>query len=273
MKPPRDDTATPSLTFLGHATVCIRLAGVGLLTDAVLRRRVAFLRWTGPEPEVDTSPEIDATLISHLHHDHCDIASLARLGHDRAVLAPAGAEHLLRRRGFTNVVPMHVGQSHRIGAVVVTATEAAHSGRREPFGPTAEALGYLVEGGGLRVYFAGDTDLFPRMRELDSPDIALLPVAGWGKRLGPGHLDPIRAAEAVELIRPRLAIPIHWGALQPFWYRRRAPDVVVAPALAFDGEVRRRRLATDVTVLHPGASLSSLGGGTGHRSQPAPLTH
>jgi L-ascorbate metabolism protein UlaG (beta-lactamase superfamily) len=245
------------LTFLGHATVCIQLDGVVLLTDAVLRNAVAFLRWTAPAITIDLLHDVDATLISHLHHDHCDLASLAQLGRDRMLLAPAGAERFLRQRGFTRVVPMHVGQSHRVGTITVTATEAAHSGRREPFGPTADALGYLVDGVGVRLYFAGDTDLFPRMHDLDEPDVALLPVAGWGKRLGPGHLDPIRAAEAVELIRPRIAVPIHWGALQPFWYRRRPPEVTLGPPSAFDREVRRRRLDTDVVVLTPGATIAS----------------
>lgn len=252
------DTAF-SVTFLGHATTCIRLGGTALLTDAVLRRRVAFLRWTAPETELDVLRDVDATLVSHLHHDHCDIDSLSLLGHDRMVLAPAGGARFLRQRGFTHVVPMRIGQSHVVGSVTVTAVPAAHSGRREPFGPTAEAVGYLIEGDNLRLYFAGDTDLFPQMRELGSPDVALLPVAGWGRKLGPGHLDPLRAAEAVELIAPRLAIPIHWGALQPLWHRRRAPDVAAMPALAFDDEVRRRGLGADVAILRPGAQLTHHG--------------
>jgi L-ascorbate metabolism protein UlaG (beta-lactamase superfamily) len=96
----------------------------------------------------------------------------------------------------------------------VIATRAEHSGWRPPFGPRAECLGFIVEGS-RRVYFAGDTDLFPEMAALGPVDVALLPVWGWGPTLGPGHMDPRRAAEALTLIKPSLAVPIHWGALYP----------------------------------------------------------
>ena len=73
--------------------------------------------------------------------------------------------------------------------------QARHDGRRLG-GPHAETLGYLVRGG-HSVYFAGDTELFAEMSDLARPlDVALLPVAGWGPTLGPGHMDPLDAARA-----------------------------------------------------------------------------
>ena len=84
----------------------------------------------------------------------------------------------------------------------ITAVPATHDSRRAPFGPEAEPIGYLVSGS-RSVYFAGDTDLFEAMSELRGlVDVALLPVAGWGRSLGPGHLDPERAAQAAGLIGP-----------------------------------------------------------------------
>src|SRR5262249_60752921 len=97
-------------------------------------------------------------------------------------------------------------------------------------------LGDLIEPS-TRVYFAGDTDLFGGMQELaPGLDVALLPVAGWGPRVGSGHLDPQRAAETLRLLRPRVAIPIHWGT-----YRRlgRAP-AAPAPPPAGRGSARPR---------------------------------
>src|SRR6185312_7857481 len=77
------------------------------------------------------------------------------------------------------------------------------------------SLGYLVRGT-RTVYFAGDTDLFPGMADVAGElDLALLPVAGWGPKVGPGHLDPERAAEALTLLRPRVCVPIHWGTYSP----------------------------------------------------------
>jgi L-ascorbate metabolism protein UlaG (beta-lactamase superfamily) len=83
----------------------------------------------------------------------------------------------------------------------------------------APSVGYLL-GDRRRVYFAGDTDLFAGMTSLaDRLHVALLPVAGWGPRLPPGHLDPERAAAALRMLRPRIAIPIHWGTYRPIHAR------------------------------------------------------
>lgn len=55
------------------------------------------------------------------------------------------------------------------------------------------------------------------MAQLAPLEAALVPVAGWGLKLGAGHLDPARAARAAAMLRPRLAVPIHWGTLRPRW--------------------------------------------------------
>lgn len=205
--------AEPRLTFLGHSTVVIELDGVRILTDPLLRYRVVHLRRFGPRPNRASLGHIDAVLLSHLHLDHCDLPSLRRLGVDVRLIAPNGAGALLRRRGFHLVEELRPGESTRVDTVTVTATYAAHSGFRPPVGPSAVALGFLISGS-QRIYFAGDTDLFPEMADLgDDLDVALLPVWGWARSLGKGHLDPRRAAEALRLLRPSIAIPIHWGTL------------------------------------------------------------
>ena len=75
------------------------------------------------------------------------------------------------------------------------------------------------------MYFAGDTDLFPGMSALGSPDVALVPISGWGRRAPAGdHMDPRRAAESLKLLRPKVAIPIHWGTFAPAWRREVYPN-------------------------------------------------
>ena len=81
----------------------------------------------------------------------------------------------------------------------------------------------MVEGAGRSVYFAGDTDVFAGMAELAPVDVALLPIWGWGPTMGPGHMDPDRAAEAAALLEARLAIPIHWGTYYPVHLGLRGP--------------------------------------------------
>ena len=204
------------LDFLGHATTVVELGGLRVLTDPVLRPHLAFL-----ERQVDPVPPeryagTDIVVISHLHWDHLDLPSLRLLGSGPTVIVPAGAGDLMRRNGFESVIEMVPGDTATFGDLAVTATKAIHRGFRPPFGPDAPSLGFVLEDRERRVYFAGDTDIFPEMADLGDLDLALLPIWGWGPRLGPGHMDPYRAAEALKLLKPRTAVPIHWGT---YWLR------------------------------------------------------
>ena len=118
------------------------------------------------------------------------------------------------------------GEAQEVGPVRITATPADHPGFRPPFGPRGTAVGYLIESGQARLYFAGDTDLIPEMETMieGELDVAFLPISGWGPRLGPGHMNPARAAEAVVRLGPRYAVPIHWGTLWPYGLGRFTAD-------------------------------------------------
>jgi L-ascorbate metabolism protein UlaG (beta-lactamase superfamily) len=219
--------------FLGHATAVIEMGGLRVLTDPVLRSHLAFLERQVEPIAPEDYAGIDVVLISHLHWDHLDMPSLRRVGTEAVIVVPRGAGPLLRRNGFSTVVELLPGEQATFGDLVVTATTAIHRGFRPPFGPDAPSLGFVLDDGDLRIYFAGDTDIFPEMADLGSLDLALLPIWGWGPRLGPGHLDPYRAAEALRLLEPRVAVPIHWGT---YWLRggaRLLRDRLVHPPREF----------------------------------------
>jgi L-ascorbate metabolism protein UlaG (beta-lactamase superfamily) len=240
-----------AITWFGHASVLLELGGARLLCDPVLGNRVGPLVRIAPSVRVSSLGRLDAVLLSHLHADHTDLGSLRAIGGDVPVLAPYPAGNWLRRHGLHNVRELRAGEQTAVDAVGITATQATHPRARRPFGPAADPIGYLMSGSAA-AYFAGDTDLFAGMADLRSVvDVALLPVSGWGASLGPGHLDPERAARAVEMIRPRIAIPIHWGTLALGWPARKAvaPE---APAHEFAALTRRLAPAVDVRVLAPG---------------------
>jgi L-ascorbate metabolism protein UlaG (beta-lactamase superfamily) len=223
---------------------------VRVLTDPVLRRRAAHLLRTGPVPVVG---EVDAVLVSHGHNDHLDLPSLRRLPRGVPLVLPRGLGRLVEKRGFTNVIEVEEGEEVPIGELVVRATHADHPGRPSP-GRAALAVGFAILGS-RRVFFAGDTDLFPEMAGLvDELDVALLPVWGWGPTIGPGHLDPERAAEALRLLKPKAAVPVHWGTLRPF-YRSARARYLREPPEAFAAAAARLAPEVAVHVLPPGGRL------------------
>ena len=248
----RTGTDADRIVFLGHASALIELDGVRLLTDPLLRSRILHLRRRVAEPEPALYAAPDAVLISHLHQDHLDLPSLRLLGLHTPLIVPAGARAWLRRQGFADVRELRVGEEADVGALTVTAVQARHDGRRRPRGPDAPALGLIVRGRRV-VYFAGDTELFAEMADLaPSLDVALLPVTGWGPTLGPGHMDPLHAARAARLTRPRIAIPIHWGTLRPIGSTdRHQPGFTDAPHL-FAQHVAELAPGVEVRILAPG---------------------
>lgn len=244
-----------ALVYVGHATVLIEMDDVRILTDPLLRRWAGHLRRFTPVPDPDELNPVDAVLISHLHWDHLDPGSLALLDRSTRIVVPRGAGPLLRRWKFHRVHELTRGESLDLGAVTVTATYAKHGGARPPFGPRAESLGFLVAGS-RRVYFAGDTDLFADMETL-GPNLtaALLPVWGYRPLLGAGHLDPRRAAEALTLLQPAVAVPIHWGTIYPPGLRWIRPSFLEFPPLDFVRYAAALAPAVDVLVLAPGERL------------------
>ena len=248
------------VNYIGHATVLIEMDGARLLTDPLLRVRVSYLshpgRWRAPAVD----QKIDAVLLSHLHHDHADLPSLRQLGRDVTIIAPQGAGDFLHRQGFTAIQEVRAGQELTLGELRVEATPALHNGERR-FGPATEPLGYVIAGS-RRIYFAGDTDLFPAMADFGGDlDLALLPVWGWGPTLGVGHMNPERAAQALTLLRPRLAIPIHSGRAGADGLHWLRPRFLVDPPLAFQRHAAMLAPEVQVRILQPGEALALADGG------------
>jgi len=246
------------VTWLGHSTVVVEMAGVRLLTDPLLRPHIGALRRRAGRPVHEQWRLIDAVLLSHLHHDHADLPSLRMLGQVPVLTTPRNAAWL-RRRGLRGV-PVEGWLD--IGAVGVVTVPAVHHSRPMPHRPN-DAVGHLLQSGSASVWVAGDTSLYDGMRELpswvggDRVDVAVLPIGGWGPRLSPGHMGPEEAAVACAMTGARFAVPVHWGTFHvpPIglfgdWMDR--PADLFADALA--------RIAPDCTLvrLHPGETCASV---------------
>ncbi|MZD04601.1 MBL fold metallo-hydrolase [Streptomyces sp. SID5785] len=238
------------ITWWGHATCTVEDAGTRVLTDPLFTRRLAHLRRRRGAPPPPSAARADLVLVSHLHADHLHVPSLARLAPGTRVLVPRGTGRSvpgLRRLRGLRITEVGPGDAVASGDVTVRVVPAEHDGRRLPVGPhRAPALGYVVEGE-ARTYFAGDTGLFDGMAEaVGTVDVALLPVGGWGPYLGPHHLDPERAAQALARLAPRSAVPVHYGTYWPIGMDAVRPHEFHTPGDEF---VRQAALwAPDVAV-------------------------
>lgn len=253
------DTRGVRVTWWGHATVLID-DGARVLTDPLLGIRIAHLvRREGSSPQ-ERHLDVDLVVLSHLHADHLHLPSLRLLPRGTRVLVPKGGGTLLSRLPI-DVQEVVEGDVVTAGQATITAVPALHDGSRWPGSRTrAPALGYVVRGA-ASTYFAGDTGLFPGLADIAANtggplDLALLPVWGWGPWLRGQHLDPITGAASLALLRPRVAVPVHWGTLWPRGLARVRPTAFHGAGAAFADHARRGGGPTEVRVLAPGSSTS-----------------
>lgn len=232
------------VTWLGHATVALRLGGALVLTDPLLGESNGVLRRAAPAPDPERWREPDAVLVSHLHHDHAELPSLRRLPGATVLSAEDNATWLRRRAGIPTAAALRDHVPHELADtdVRVVQVRADHGHRPMPHRPNA-AHGHLLLSGDTRVWFAGDTSLYDEMADLPDLaggeiDLALVPVGGWAPRLSGGHMGPVDAARACARVGARVAVPIHWGTLHlpgmrarpPGWMDRPGPDFARALA-------------------------------------------
>lgn len=254
----RDPSTSAQITFVGHATTLVEMSGVRILTDPVFRHRFRFLK---RGPALSTGPidlhKLDAVVLSHMHFDHMDYPSLRMIPQHTPIIAPEGASRYLKRRVGHDIVEMAVGDRLEIGGVEIHATPSRHeSGFYWPMWHPRTVLSYMFVGT-QTVFFVGDTALFDSMCELGELydiDLAMLPVWGFGPYLRGDHMTPEEAAEALGRLRPRVAVPIHWGTLHPMgpWWKKMS--FLHRPPHAFKQEASMNAPDTEVRVLAPGQS-------------------
>lgn len=248
------------VTWLGHSTVVVDIDGVRLVADPLLRRHAGVLRRRGRRPERSAWNGADAVLLSHLHHDHAELASLRLLGQVPVLTAAPNADWV-SRKGLNGraLAPNEWVALGDDGAVEVRLAPAVHHARPMPHRPNAVS-GHLVRGPSGIVWVAGDTELFPDLAELSSLaggriDLALVPIAGWGPRLSPGHLGPREAAVACHQVGVRWAVPVHWGTLHLPTTETWPTKWMDTPGPAFVAALDREAPGCRATVLGLGDSF------------------
>jgi L-ascorbate metabolism protein UlaG (beta-lactamase superfamily) len=232
-----------TVTWIGHASVLLQLAGVNVLTDPMFSKRAFFVGFLGPERKVRVpftipeGPHIDIVLISHNHYDHLDAPSIDALarqsGGPPLFIVPKGVDTWMKERGITDVVGLDWWDQHALPAspaagsdhLRITMVPAAHWSARSPF-DRFETLwgGYVIErvrpdeGIDYRLYFAGDTGYAPLFRDLiharfDHFDFAAIPIGAYepNQYLHAQHVKPSEAVRIHRELAVKQSLGVHWG--------------------------------------------------------------
>ncbi|MEW5250301.1 MBL fold metallo-hydrolase [Microbulbifer sp. 2201CG32-9] len=216
------------ITFINHATFLIQAGGFNILTDPVFSQRTSPVSFAGPKRvhkpgiEMDELPSVDVIIISHDHYDHLDLGSVNQLmkRDNPRVYLGLGVGRRLAASG--NVVEMDWWESAQVAEnFELWFLDVQHfSGRSLTDRNSTLWGGFLLQLGGKKIYFGGDSgyaDHYKRTYERFGPvDIAFLPIGAYAPRsmFKPVHLDPFEAVQAHIDLQADLSIGMHYGTFQ-----------------------------------------------------------
>jgi N-acyl-phosphatidylethanolamine-hydrolysing phospholipase D len=214
----------PSITWIGHSTMLLRMDGVTFLTDPIFSERASPVPFAGPQrlvpPGVPLSelPPIDFVLVSHDHYDHADADSLRALATRGArFVVPLEMGALIRSAGGAPV-ELDWWQSTTIGDVRIHCVPSQHfSGRSATDGNRRLWAGWVVEGPTRRFYHAGDTGYFAGFaaigERLGPIDLAAIPIGAYDPPsiMRVVHLNPEEAVQAARDLRASRVVGMHFG--------------------------------------------------------------
>ncbi|MDX2094287.1 MAG: MBL fold metallo-hydrolase [Kofleriaceae bacterium] len=236
------DTESIGVTWIGHATVLVRIRDRWILTDPVLGKRIAKVMPRNVEAGLDPKelPKLDAVLISHAHFDHLDIPSLHQLP-KVPILMPSGATKFLPDALPATGLATWQQWSH--DGLTITAVPASHGDGRYLVDRWNHAThtGYVIQYQGLTVYFAGDTGYIAKdaaeLRQRYTIDVALIPIgpagrATWIERWRADvHATPEHALALFTATGAQWMVPIHFDTFfKPRHHERPFLDRAIASA-------------------------------------------
>ncbi len=250
------------VTFIGHSSFFLQVAGRSLLVDPVFTKRLILLRRQRlPGLDWRELPAVDVVLLTHAHMDHLNVLSLRRTirrtvkltGRAPEVVVPRGVEDLVDKLGFRAVHALAWWEQAEVAGLTVTMTPAKHWGARM-FRDTHRGYGgYVVAGGDLSVYHSGDTAYFGGFGEVGrrlTPKVALLPIGAYfPDNYRAVHTSPEEALRGFVETGAEVMVPMHFGTF------RLGREPMDEPPVRLMAEARRLGIDRKVRVLEEGETL------------------
>jgi L-ascorbate metabolism protein UlaG (beta-lactamase superfamily) len=219
------------ITWLGWDSFKVKTAGKTIYFDPVIG---------------NFDETADLVIISHSHSDHSDLTVISKIRKPSTVVLTSK-----QNQEAVKGIGLAAGESYSVGEITVTACDAYNLVRmREPgvpFHPKGFGIGYIVESEGKRIYFLGDTELIPEMKEIEAIDLMLVPISGHYV------MDIDEAVKTVQLIRPKQVIPMHYGILdipgkKPLHIELKVDPLEFAKKLKGIAEVKVLKHGESITV-------------------------
>jgi N-acyl-phosphatidylethanolamine-hydrolysing phospholipase D len=214
----------PAITWIGHSSFFLRMAGRSILLDPVfsdfcapiplrrLKRRVS------PGLPFESVACPDLVLLTHNHYDHLDLPTIRRLPAENQFIVPKGLADWFRKCGRNNVRELGWWESVDLGGVRVTSVPAQHFSSRTLWDRNRTLwCGWVLQSESETVYFAGDTGYCGTFREIGERfgpmDLSLIPIGAYAPRwfMKPAHVDPYEAVQIHKDVRSKLSVACHWG--------------------------------------------------------------
>lgn len=257
-----------SLYRLGHSTLLMKLRGGWWITDPVFAERASPIPFFGPKrfhaPPIalDQLPRLSGVILSHDHYDHLDYAAIKALA-DRAdvFLSPLGVGDRLIEWGVPRdkVHQFDWWEGIEINGLRLTATPAQHfSGRSLSDGNRTLWASWVIDDGGMRIFFSGDSgyfDGFARIGEVFGPfDVTLMETGAYNVNWPYVHMQPEQTVQAHVDLRGGWLLPIHNGTFDLAMHAWYEPfERVLQIAADHSVKVATPRMGERVDLLSPHA--------------------
>jgi N-acyl-phosphatidylethanolamine-hydrolysing phospholipase D len=240
---------SPSITWIGHATLLVQVAGLSVLTDPQWSARAGPTSWIGskrltsPGVAFEALPRIDVVVISHDHYDHLDLPTVKRLAaaHDPLFLVPLGLKAWFADNGMTHVEELDWWQERQYRGVRFVCVPAQHFSQRSLWdGNRRLWASWVIAGEDRRLYFGGDTGYFAGFKEagrrLGPFDVAALAIGAYmpPEIMKWVHTTPEEAVAAFVDLDARVMLGMHWGTFDL------GEEPLDEPPVRMLAEIRRR---------------------------------